>query len=98
MPRANLLADLDSLASAVAYAWYATHHLGQPTVPLLQTPRVDISLRAENLYALEYSGADPSDLLTGDELPTHSAPADKYALLDHNTLTGRFGDYERVRV
>ncbi|KAH9167039.1 DHH phosphoesterase [Lactarius sanguifluus] len=52
----NEAGDLDSLASAVAYAWYATHHLGQSTVPLLQTPRADISLRAENLYALDFSG------------------------------------------
>ncbi|KAH8990734.1 DHH phosphoesterase [Lactarius akahatsu] len=74
----NEAGDLDSLASAVAYAWYATHHLGQSTVPLLQTPRADISLRAENLYALDFSG--------------------KYALVDHNTLTGRFAAYERVRV
>jgi exopolyphosphatase len=94
----NEAGDLDSLASAIAYAWYATHHLGQPTVPLLQTPRADISLRAENLYALDFSGVDPSDLLTGDELPTDSAPAEKYALLDHNTLTGRFAAYEPARV
>ncbi|KAH9040005.1 DHH phosphoesterase [Lactarius hengduanensis] len=94
----NEAGDLDSLASAVAYAWYATHHLGQSTVPLLQTPRADISLRAENLYALDFSGVDPSHLLTGDELPTNVAPAEKYALVDHNTLTGRFAAYEGVRV
>ncbi|KAH9000558.1 DHH phosphoesterase [Lactarius hatsudake] len=94
----NEAGDLDSLASAVAYAWYATHHLGQSTVPLLQTPRADISLRAENLYALDFSGVDPSHLLTGDELPTNAAPAEKYALVDHNTLTGRFAAYEGVRV
>lgn len=94
----NEAGDLDSLASAVAYAWYATHHLREPTVPLLQTPRADISLRAENLYALDFSGVDPSHLLTGDELPTDAAPAEKYALLDHNTLAGRFAAYERVRV
>ena len=82
--------DLDSLASAIAYAWYSTRHLGQPTVPLLQTPREDISLRAENLYALEFGGVDPAHLLTGDELAPDSPPAVKYALLDHNTLTGRF--------
>jgi exopolyphosphatase len=98
LERANLLADLDSLASAIAYAWYATHHLGQPTVPLLQTPRADISLRAENLYALDLSGVDPSHLLTGDELPTNAAPAEKYALLDHNTLMERFAAYEGARV
>ncbi|KAH9974336.1 hypothetical protein BGW80DRAFT_1303383, partial [Lactifluus volemus] len=37
----NEAGDLDSLASAIGYAWYATRHLGQPTVPLLQTPRGD---------------------------------------------------------
>ncbi|KAH9034773.1 DHH phosphoesterase [Lactarius pseudohatsudake] len=94
--KGNEAGDLDSLASAVAYAWYATHHLGQSTV-LLQ-PRADISLRAENLYALDFSGVDPSHLLTGDELPTNAAPAEKYALVDHNTLTGRFAAYEGVRV
>jgi len=67
-------------------------------VPLLQTPRADIPLRAENLYALDFSGVDPSHLLTGDELPTDAAPAEEYALLDHNTLVGRFAAYERVRV
>ena len=82
--------DLDSLASAIAYAWYSTCHLGQPTVPLLQTPREDISLRTENLYALEFGGVDPAHLLTGDELAPDSPPAVKYALLDHNTVTGRF--------
>jgi exopolyphosphatase len=90
--------DLDSLASAVAYAWYATHHLGQPTVPLLQTPRIDLSLRAENLYALELSAIDPAHLLTGDELPSSSPPATKYALLDHNALTGRFAADKNARV
>jgi exopolyphosphatase len=90
--------DLDSMASAIAYAWYATLHLGQPTVPLLQTPRVDLSLRAENLYALEFGPIDPIHLLTGDELPSDSPPAMKYALLDHNTLTGRFAADKNARV
>jgi exopolyphosphatase len=67
-------------------------------VPLLQTPRPDISLRSENLYALEFSGVDPARLLTGDELPAHTPPTMKYALLDHNTLSGRFAEDERARV
>ena len=90
--------DLDSLASAIAYAWYATCYVGQPTVPLLQTPRADLSLRPENLYALEFSSIDPAHLLTGDELPADSPPAGKYVLLDHNTLTGRFAAHDNVRV
>ncbi|KAI0252813.1 hypothetical protein BJV78DRAFT_1199172 [Lactifluus subvellereus] len=94
----NEAGDLDSLASAIAYAWYATRYLGQPTVPLLQTPRADMPLRAENLYALEFSGVDPAHLLTGDELPANVPPAAKYALLDHNTLAGRFAADESARV
>jgi exopolyphosphatase len=94
----NVRSDLDSLASAIAYAWYATCYLGQPTVPLLQTSRADLSLRPENLYALEFSGIDPAHLLTGDELPADSPPAGKYALLDHNALTGRFAAHENMRV
>jgi exopolyphosphatase len=94
----NLRSDLDSLAAAIAYAWYATCYLGQPTVPLLQTPRADLSLRPENLYALEFSGIDTAHLLTGDELPADSPPAGKYALLDHNALTGRFAAHDNMRV
>ncbi|KAI0299380.1 hypothetical protein B0F90DRAFT_1728224 [Multifurca ochricompacta] len=94
----NEAGDLDSLASAVAYAWYATHHVGRLTVPLLQTPHADIYLRTENVYALELSGIDPAHLLTGDELPSNTSPAIKYALLDHNTLAGRFAEDERARV
>jgi exopolyphosphatase len=90
--------DLDSLASAIAYAWYATRHLGQPTVPLLQTPRGDVPLRSENLYALEFSGSDSTSLLTGDELPPHGPPAMKYALLDHNTLAGQFAADDKAHV
>ncbi|KAI9513512.1 DHH phosphoesterase [Russula earlei] len=94
----NEAGDLDSLASAVSYAWYASRHLGQPTVPLLQTVRVDLPLRAENLYALEFSGVDPTDLLTGDELLADSPPAVKYAIVDHNTLAGRFAADDNARV
>jgi len=96
--RVNVHLDLDSLASAVSYAWYAALHLGQPTVPLLQTRRDDLSLRAENLYALEFSGVDPAHLLAGDELPADSPPAVKYALQDHNTLAGRFAEDKDARV
>ncbi len=67
-------------------------------MPLLQTPRADLSLRPENLYALELSGIDPAHLLTGDELPADSPPAGEYALLDHNALTRRFAGDESARV
>lgn len=67
-------------------------------MPLLQTPRADLSLRPENLYALEFSGINTAHLLTGDELPADAPPAGKYALLDHNALTGRFAAHDDMRV
>ncbi|KAI0046791.1 DHH phosphoesterase [Auriscalpium vulgare] len=84
----NEAGDLDSLASAVAYAWYATSHLKQLTIPLIQTARADLRLRAENLHALQLAGVPPDRLLTSDDLP--SAPAEKFALVDHNVLAASF--------
>ncbi|KAI0059968.1 DHH phosphoesterase [Artomyces pyxidatus] len=84
----NEAGDLDSLASAIAYAWYATTHLNQLTIPLLQTARADLHLRAENLHALALAGIAPDRLLTSDELPPN--PTDKFALVDHNSLSSRF--------
>ena len=85
---ANLFADLDSLASAIAYAWYATNQLQQLTIPLVQIDREDFVLRAENLHALERAGIDPNVLLTADEIPPPSG--ETYALVDHNRLDQRF--------
>ncbi|VDB83162.1 unnamed protein product [Peniophora sp. CBMAI 1063] len=84
----NEAGDLDSLASAIAYAWYATNHLQQLTVPLVQIDREDFALRAENLHALESAGIDPTILLTADEIPAPSG--ETYALVDHNKLDSRF--------
>jgi exopolyphosphatase len=67
--------DLDSIASAIAYAWFATVVKKTDTVPLIQTPRPDLRLRAENLLALSQSGfpdvtSDPEklDVLCIDDL------------------------------
>lgn len=80
--------DLDSLASAIGYAWYATNHLQRLTIPLVQVERDDFVLRAENLHALECAGIDPNILLTADEIPPPSG--ETYALVDHNRLDVRF--------
>ncbi|KAI0031514.1 hypothetical protein K488DRAFT_37867, partial [Vararia minispora EC-137] len=84
----NEAGDLDSVASAFAFAWYASTHLSQLTIPLLQTPREDLHLRAENLYALEHAGVKPDILLTGDEMPAPTG--ESFALVDHNCLAARF--------
>lgn len=90
--------DLDSVASAIAYAWFATVAKRSNTVPLIQTPHPDLQLRAENLYALSVSGfgdtsTDPEklDVLCLDDLPRSSPfPSHKFSLVDHNRLGSRF--------
>jgi exopolyphosphatase len=62
-------------------------------VPLIQTERANLTLRAENLYALELAGlSEPTkDLLCIDDIPPHSHfPSVKFAIVDHNHLHGRF--------
>jgi exopolyphosphatase len=71
---------------------------------MVQTPRSDLSLRAENTYALSISGFDASqhELLCIDDLshfPTF--PSNKFALVDHNRLGSRFnakGDAKVVAI
>lgn len=90
--------DLDSMASAIAYAWFATVVKKSTTVPLIQTPRPDLRLRAENLYALSVGGfGDESidleklDILCLDDLPkSYPFPSHKFSLVDHNRLGSQF--------
>lgn len=86
------------MASAIAYAWFATVVKRSNTVPLIQTPHPDLRLRAENLHALSMSGfgdtsTDPEklDILCLDDLPKSSPfPSYKFSLVDHNRLGSRF--------
>ena len=90
--------DLDSIASAIAYAWFATVVKKLNTVPLIQTPHPDLELRAENLYAFSKSGfgdvsSDPRklDVLCLDDLPKSPPfPSHKFSLVDHNRLGSNF--------
>ena len=90
--------DLDSMASAIAYAWFASVAKQSNTVPLIQTPHPDLPLRAENLYALSVSGfgdvsnnPEKLDVLCLDDLSASSSfPSHKFSLVDHNRLEPRF--------
>ncbi|KAI0791550.1 hypothetical protein BC629DRAFT_1287604 [Irpex lacteus] len=89
----NEAGDLDSLASAIALAWYRTTIQNIPSISLSQTPTTDLHLRAENLHALHLAGLDPSapPILCLDELPSHSPfPSHTFALVDHNRLLPLF--------
>jgi len=87
--------DLDSIASSIAYSFLASNLLGKYTVPLIRTPRSDLYLRAENLYALELAKLKPdqSDLLCFDDIPPESyktLTSSSFVLLDHNRIHPEF--------
>lgn len=90
--------DLDSIASAIAYAWFATTVKKSNTVPLIQTPHPDLGLRAENLYAFSMGGfgdvsnnPEKLDVLCLDDLSESSPfPSHKFSLVDHNRLGSYF--------
>lgn len=94
----NKITDLDTIASSVAYAWFASVTTGHPHVPLIQTPRGDLKLRPENIFAcfLASLTAERQELLCIDDLPHYSSsepfPSDKFALVDHNRLVQIFTD------
>ncbi|KAK2460031.1 hypothetical protein APHAL10511_007954 [Amanita phalloides] len=91
----NEAGDLDTVASSIAYAYFCSTHGKTPSVPLLQVDRADLSLRAENVYALSLAGiTDPvSQLLCLSDIPLDintPFPSNKFALVDHNKLDTRY--------
>lgn len=85
--------DLDSIASAVSYAWYMSEVTQQPAVPLVQIAKEDFVLREENLYALKLAGipdALESLLSISDIEHVRPFPADKLVLVDHNQLGSQY--------
>ncbi|KAF8892961.1 hypothetical protein BD779DRAFT_1669977 [Infundibulicybe gibba] len=88
----NEAGDLDSLASAIAYAWILSNAATPtPAVALIQTPPADLALRPENTHALSLAGVSdpPSALLTPSTLPALH-PTTPIALVDHNALGPAF--------
>ncbi|OAX33889.1 DHH phosphoesterase [Rhizopogon vinicolor AM-OR11-026] len=85
----NEAGDLDSLASALGYAWLRSHTSGK-AIAYITTPREDFILRAENLYALDLVGiTQPFKELycSGDPIPSQVS---QFALVDHNVLNTRY--------
>ncbi|KZT60055.1 DHH phosphoesterase [Calocera cornea HHB12733] len=92
----NEAGDLDTQASAIAYAYLTTTLLQQPTIAFSRTARADLHLRPENTFAFQRAGVDPTDLLCVDDLP-HPLPAlPKMALVDHNRLGPEFSQGAEV--
>lgn len=80
--------DLDSVASAIGYSYLTPK---KPAIGLIQTPRPDLNLRAENHAALSLAKVSEDDLLTIDDIGVEpSKLASSYALVDHNSLLPAF--------
>jgi len=89
----NEAGDLDSMACAIALAWYTTNIKKQSAIPLIQTPRSDLHLRAENLYAIGLVGLDTKnpEILCLDEIPSSKPfPSSTFMLVDHNQISPSF--------
>ena len=89
----NEAADLDSMASAVTYA-YLLNSLAadQQAVPLLPIPRADFKLRTEAVYVFRQAGIDINSLIflddvDFDQLMEHTG---ELVLVDHNKPAARF--------
>ncbi|KAF4555128.1 Exopolyphosphatase-like protein [Elsinoe fawcettii] len=99
----NESADLDSISSAILYAYIATiSPATSPAihVPLLNIPKSDLSLRPELLAILPRANITPSHLLTLDDLgdlstlPSRLPPSTtRWILVDHNALQGTLGQH-----
>ncbi|KAI7789057.1 exopolyphosphatase-like protein [Diaporthe eres] len=102
----NESADLDSLCSAVVFAYLRSHTQPKCTlhIPLANIPREDLPLRPELSKALSYAGVGVEDLLTLSDLEevvkAHGLePQDtRWLLVDHNALTGTLAERFASRV
>lgn len=80
----NEAGDLDSIASAIGYAFLSGD---SNIIPLVQTPRDSLHLRPENMLAFSRASVDSALLLTSSDIPPPPAPQpSKYVLVDHNRL------------
>jgi exopolyphosphatase len=75
--------DLDSLASALGYAWLRSQTDGK-AIAYITNPREDFYLREENLYALHWAGlSEPFEELYCSR-ETMPRQASQFGLVDHN--------------
>ena len=96
----NEAADLDSMASAVSFAWYL--HLSdktQSSFPLINIPRADFKLRTEAVFLFKEAGVDIDQLLFTEDVDLNKLKAGnniKLILVDHNKLASSQTGLETV--
>ncbi len=89
----NEAADLDSMASAIMYAYFAgevhAQEEGHLFLPLINIPRADFCLRTEAVYLFNASGVQVENLLFSDDVDLETLSARdrlRLILVDHNKL------------
>ncbi|CAM1503294.1 Fc.00g080700.m01.CDS01 [Cosmosporella sp. VM-42] len=85
----NESADLDSLCSALLFAYIRTNTRPHTLhIPLCNLPRPDLALRTEMAAVLRHASLTPKDLITLSDLPELDPKDTRWLLVDHNCLTG----------
>ena len=82
----NEAADLDSVACAIAYAYFDMRH---EWIPVIQARRCDLRLRRENVAYLEQCGIDMDKVCCMDDVPDMHRGM-HVVLVDHNRATKAF--------
>lgn len=89
----NEAADLDSMASAIMYGFFASNDPageGLAHIPVMNIPRRDFILRTEAEYLFHRLGIDVATLVFIDEIDLgglHQGPGMGLTLVDHNILS-----------
>jgi exopolyphosphatase len=95
----NEAADLDSMASAVSYAWYLyLNNSSENVFPLINIPREDFKLRTEAVYLFKEAGVEVDQLLFAEDIDLETLKRDgnlKLVLVDHNKLASSQSGLEK---
>ncbi len=92
----NEAADLDSMASSLAYG-YLLHqqHPDMVVLPVMSIPRADFKLRTEAVYLFQKAGVELADVVFFDEIDFAAAMESgaNLVLVDHNKLSPSLEQY-----
>jgi exopolyphosphatase len=94
----NEAADLDSMASSVAYAYYL-HLSGVNAVPVMNIPRNDFALRTEAVYLFGEASIGMEKLLFLDDIDLEKLSGEdllEVVLVDHNVPGDVLTPYGKV--
>lgn len=99
----NEACDLDSMVSALAYAYFLSKivHSEEVALPLLNIRQAEFVLRSDNLFLLRQTGLSPDLLLFRDQVDLKALHRDgrlRLTLVDHNVLPSSDSDLEEAVV